>query len=88
MSTSTEFRNCGPLCAEILGGHCPGDSCPYRPTDALPWSEFDERIVEYRRLERHMQRSFRHGLRLGFWCGVMVTLAAYVVLAILEWILR
>lgn len=25
------MMNCSPDCAEINGGHCPGDSCPYRP---------------------------------------------------------
>lgn len=26
--------NCSPMCAEMLGGHCPGETCVYRLTGA------------------------------------------------------
>lgn len=33
------MTNCSPDCAEINGGHCPGDSCVYRPDAAPPAPE-------------------------------------------------
>lgn len=33
---STVIRNCSPECAEMLGGHCRGEDCPYRSTTTVP----------------------------------------------------
>lgn len=88
MSTVTQFRNCSPLCAEMLGGNCQGHDCPYAPNSEIPWSEFDHRIVDHRRAERHAQRQFLTGFRLGFWIGVITVFACLFLLAILKWVTR
>lgn len=87
------FRNTGPLCSEHHGGNCPDpNTCVYRIiNNEAPWSDpFDSWIhaAEARGFKRgnaHAQHQFRTGIKLGFWGGVIATLAAMFLLALFQW---
>lgn len=103
MSVVPLFRNCSPLCAEHLGGNCPGESCPFAPAkQRLDGSTFsitfthDELLDEinaadlrgFRRGSRFSLREFRHGFKLGFGTGVIAMFGLLLILALIQWVAR
>lgn len=100
MSTTRIFQNCGPLCAEMLGGDCPGENCVYKPTLTLvsdeewlnDWAPVDWRQVEQAAEERGLRLGhrnariqYRQGIKLGFGLGVLAVFALLLALAIVLW---
>lgn len=97
-------RNCSAACAEMLGGHCLGDGCPYANTDSAPlalepwiedWSEYDPEVIEakaegrgFRRGVRLAHAQFAQGRKVGFAYGVLSVLCVLVLMEIIQWAAR
>lgn len=84
--------NCSTKCAEMLGGHCPGETCVYRPSDEEPWHDYDPRLSEreaelrgYLRGQRHVTTECSKARFVGFWLGVLAFFGALFLLALLQW---
>lgn len=93
MSARTLFvaRNCSASCAEMLGGNCPGEDCPYAPDGSLPlasepWADYDPYLAGYRKGLRGKDQAFRNGRFVGFCVGVLSVAGGLAVIWTIDWL--